>query len=431
MDKKLKIFTIFASTKAWLISILCLVSLEISHASPIEFWLTGQESFNNKEECSIYPVCFCQTINPSDTLRLDIRDSTDGTNYLVIYRDDGSIWKNYTFSATGFDHHQYLLIVGESGDWDDVEDRKLIFKISNTSIAAIIAPTSWSNSAGLGSAFTKSATQFTASTSGIGGTTFAAKESLSLIPSGTRVIFNLTILGGGSWSGFVTVKFWNGDPDSGGIGVGTQSFTGLVSGITYNETVDLTLTGNATYVSISTNLPNTGSAENIAITVIFSQPIQVIYVSDSAVLAFSDCVEITDNQDFICTKLISYSNSTDIAGLGFPSWSPPAIYYLRIPAVFFEEQYPQEQEDLELSTDEIITLWSKMEAKKLLDIGFMPFYMHKKVQLILMMDYISIDGIEYRKRDPYTISEGGSKRHALRRAQVLLSEKDFITRNLL
>lgn len=253
------------------------MSLSISNASPIQFWLTGTDSFNQKEECSIYTVCFCQTIDPSDTLRLDIVDPTDGANNLSIYKDDGSLWQTISFTQTGFDHHQYLIIT----DWAAVLNRKLIFKIVNGST-----------------------------------------------------------------------------------------------------------------------------------------------------LAQSDCVEVTSNDDFICTKLITYSNSTDFAGLGFPSSSPSFTYYIRIPAVFFEEQYPQEQEDLELSTDEIITLWSKIEGKKLLDIGYMPFYMHKKLQLILMMDSVSIDGVDYRLRDPYQITSS-SKRSALRKAQVLLSEKDFINRNLL
>jgi hypothetical protein len=257
------------------------VSLQISNASPIQFWLTGQESFNQKEECSIYPVCFCQTFDPSDDIRLDVIDTTDGTNSLKIYKDDGSLFSTLSFTSTGFNHHQSLII--NSGSFTSLNGRRLIFKIT----------------------------------------------------------------------------------------------------------------------------------------------------SGASILAFSDCIEITDNNDFTCTKLISYSNSSDFAGLGFPTSSPSFTYNIRIPAIFFDEQFPQEQEDLELSTDEIITLWSKIEGKKLLDVGFMPFYMHLKVQMALMMDSVSIDGISWRMRDPYQITAPSSKRSALRKAQVLLSDKDFIDRNLL
>lgn len=276
------IFHIFALQRIGTI-ILLLVSLQISNASPIQFWLNGDESFNQKEECSIYPVCFCQTIDPTDTLRLDIKDITDAANTLKVYKDDGSLWNTFNFASTGSDHHQYLLIIGANGDWNTVLDRRLIFKI----------------------------------------------------------------------------------------------------------------------------------------------------YSGATLLAFSDCVEITSNDDFTCTKLISYSNSSDFGGINFPDFSPPATFYIRIPAVFFDEQYPQEQEDLELSSDEIITLWSKIEGKKLLDIGYMPFYMHLKLQMILMMDSVSIDGIYWRMRDPYQITPPSSKRSALRRAQVILSDRDFIDRNLL
>jgi len=418
MDKKLKNFTIFAFIKAWITCILCLV-ISISHANPVEFWLAGTDTFNQKDECSIYPVCFCQTFGTFDIAIFDIVDPSDTTNYLLAFFNDGTLWNTFNFSPTGFDHHQSLSIT----DWSAVVDKKLIFKVSNVG-ASILAPnTSWTDMPP-STAFGKSGTDLSRGSIDAFPLNCAAKQLLqNTIPSGTSISFviTFTISGGAPASNSVIVEFYDSDPSTGNI-IGIQTFT--VSDGTYVNTVNIILTGDAQYLVIRSTVI-VGPGKSVTITLQVGAPLYY------ATLAQSDCVEITDNEDFICTKLISYSNSTDIAGLGFPSSSPSVIYYLRIPAIFFEEQFPQEQEDLELSSDEIVTLWSKMEAKKLLDIGFMPFYMHKKLQLIMMMDYLSIDGIEYRKRDPYTISEGGSKRHALRRAQVLLSEKDFITRNLL
>lgn len=396
--------------------------LTISNANPFQFWLTGEETFNQKEVCSIYPVCFCEQIDPSEYIgRLDIIDTTDSANYILVYLDDGSIYAQYQFSI-GNDHHQYLFITDSV---QSLENRKILLKITSASTVKLTVPSSWSDALG-GFSFTKSSTQFTASHTGAGGRTYAAKKLLqSSIPSGTLIKFPFTILGGGSWLGFVSVVFYDSDPDSGGTPVGTQSFSGLTSGITYNENVSITLTGDATYIVISTLLPNTGSAENIVITI----PVgYILFAPDNTVLASTDCIDIVSDD---CTQLIKYSNSTSFAGLDFTLSSPSTDFQLRIPAVFFEENYPQEQEDLELSDDTIVTLWSKIEAKKTLDIGYMPFYMHLKLQMILMMDDVTIDGVSYRLRDPYQITPSSSKRSALRRASVVLSQKDFIDRNLL
>jgi hypothetical protein len=148
-------------------------------------------------------------------------------------------------------------------------------------------------------------------------------------------------------------------------------------------------------------------------------------------VAHSDGIDLTD-YDTDSTVLMEYSNSSSIAGLHFSEASPtPPNFYLRVPAVFFFENYPQEQEDLELSNDTIVTLWSKTEIVRTMEFGFMPDYMHKKISLITQMDTLIIDMKYWRRREGYQISQGSSKRYPLRKSTMNLVQQDFINRNVL
>jgi hypothetical protein len=142
----------------------------------------------------------------------------------------------------------------------------------------------------------------------------------------------------------------------------------------------------------------------------------------------SDCLDIRESQE--CTELMTYSNHKNFAGLVYEGFSPVPTFNLRVPVVFFHESFPQEEEVHPLSDDTWIRLNSRMERKKLFDIGYVPYYMHQKIQLILMHDNIEIQGEQWKKRDSYNIEEG-SKRFPKPKATVLLTDKNFIERNVI
>jgi hypothetical protein len=146
------------------------------------------------------------------------------------------------------------------------------------------------------------------------------------------------------------------------------------------------------------------------------------------VVATSDCISIRESHS--CTIQIQYTNSKDFNGIVYDDSSPVPTFYLRIPAIFFEEDNPAEQEDHELSSGEIVRLYNKLEKRKKLDIGFLPPYMHEKIQLILMHDSITIDDAEWIRREVYEKIEG-NKRYPLKRAMVYLHDKNFIKENQL
>lgn len=145
----------------------------------------------------------------------------------------------------------------------------------------------------------------------------------------------------------------------------------------------------------------------------------------------SDCLDVKTSHD--CTNLITYRNTTNFAGLNYASASPETTFSVRVKSVFFHEEPFDESEDHELSSDTMVQIWAKLERKKQLEIDFIPYYFHEKLRLILSHQEVEVNGTDYikKKEDPYTIVRTGNKRYPLQRGNVLLTDKNFIKRNLL
>ncbi len=151
--------------------------------------------------------------------------------------------------------------------------------------------------------------------------------------------------------------------------------------------------------------------------------IQLVVAVLAGPVAKSDCLHF---HDVDCSVLLEYSNSTNFDNLNY-SASPPPTFQLRIPAMFFEEKNPQEQEDLPLSNGVIVTLRSEIQEKTLLDTGYMPNYMHKKLQKVLMHETITIEGTQWKKRDSY--DDNPVKKYNLKRASVWLTKYNSVEKN--
>lgn len=108
----------------------------------------------------------------------------------------------------------------------------------------------------------------------------------------------------------------------------------------------------------------------------------------------SDCIDVKESHN--CTALINYTNATDFDGIVYDT-SPQPDFNIRIPAQFWKQDNPMEQEDSELSNGVIKTRRQTISEKQLLEVGYMPNYMHKKLQKILMHDTITIDGDQWKK----------------------------------
>lgn len=147
--------------------------------------------------------------------------------------------------------------------------------------------------------------------------------------------------------------------------------------------------------------------------------------STETVVAYSDCIDVRTEQE--CTKLITYTNSSNFDGIDYETANP--IFYLRVPAMFHEEDNPMTVEDLELSNDEIVILRQDIKEKRKLETGYMPNYMHKKLQKVLMHDTVTIDGDNWARRDAYETNP--IKNYLLKMASVWLTKINSIDRNII
>lgn len=164
---------------------------------------------------------------------------------------------------------------------------------------------------------------------------------------------------------------------------------------------------------------------------ICNKEIQLKIIDDTSPeseVAKSDCLDIRTTQRV--TQLITYGNvNRNFAGLVYVDASPDIEFQIRIPAIFFHSQPAMEQKGIDLTSKSINT-YSQFKNKRLLETDYMPDYMHKKVMQVLMHHYVLIDGREWVAQDPYEIVEA-DRRWPLRKAKVLLTDKNSIIRNIL
>lgn len=138
----------------------------------------------------------------------------------------------------------------------------------------------------------------------------------------------------------------------------------------------------------------------------------------------TDCLDV--RRVHHCTKLIEYTNSDDFDGIIYDV-SPQPTFYLRVPAQLLEDENPQTQEDLELSDGTIVTVRQTIQEKSIFKLGFMPPYMHTKVQKILMHDTVIIDDQQWKRRDAYEAPR--IEDYPLKKGEVLLTKYNSVLKN--
>lgn len=142
----------------------------------------------------------------------------------------------------------------------------------------------------------------------------------------------------------------------------------------------------------------------------------------------SDCLHVKALWDE--TVLITYSNDRNYASLNYTLVTPDPEFSIRIPATFFHERFPEEKEVIQLSNSRSIQLNAQVMAQRLLEIGPMPYYMHRKLKLILKHQFVTIDFQDWVQSENYDMVES-SRRNPWRQGKVWLNEKDYILRNVL
>lgn len=408
--------------------------MTFSDALPIQFWDVDEDTYNESDDvCGIEHFCYCQDWEFEDTILIQFQDDSGYDFYLAAVDPNGVVAANmpdiFNESGNTFSLNVDLSAIGQSPG----KFQFLILR-SPLTIYSMGAPSTWSD---VGTPFdSKTATQFVEN--GLTSTTRIASKAMALQGGATvRVEYAVAITG--AFSGTVQVLF-SVSNTAGGASAGisdwdltTFQYQFTAPG-TYNIVQVITILNPPSAAANFLNVTLTGlsmsGGPNVTIT-----PDLTTVVALGNIEKKSDCLNLyvadsDEDNEANCNKVITYSNDSNVFDIDYESGSPSAEFSIRLPLRFFHESYPQEEEVHALSTDEWLTLWSRLERKKLLEVGFVPYFMHKKLQMILMHDNISIDGEQWVRRDPYEI-EKGRMSYPLKKATVWLTDKNTIERNLI
>lgn len=403
----------------------------ISDALPIQFWLSDCETYNEKEVCGVHHKCWCHPWQCDDEITIQFTDDTNDDYTLSILDENGDEIQSYEFLkqvvitspymdelSTGTNHGSGLTWTTGSNPTVTGLTTGLITKrfrvpIINALANEVINFTvnlDFNNLGGSGGTFNTtpifyifdSAMEHSVQVGGgdLGGVYISAGnkiETHSLTPDFAPAYLVVTFEYTGS-GGFT-------------MGVDINSMT-IDNEETYRSVYSLGITP-----SVSPDLCNQRIRFEIINTT--SSPDQTV--------AKSDCIDIRDSHD--CTTLVSYSNNRNFAGLIYEDVSPETTFQIRVPAIFFHERFPEEDNAIEL-TSGIIKTSGVVKAQTLFETDYMPYYMHKKLKLIFKHQTININDQNWIKEEAYEISEG-DRRWPVKKAKCFLTESNFVQRAVL
>lgn len=434
------------------------IHMTISDALPIQFWLNDCPTYNEKESCGVHSFCWNQKFHCDDEIRLQLTNTEEDQELSLQLLDvDGNMLFEIPFDSV--DQNTQTAITPE------LQFINTDFQANITGWSSFGGSDRVSSSAGAAWAYSGGAARafsFSASKTKYFATQRPDNPGLGW-PAGNYAVRITANSNGGSNLNVKVYSMTDGDSQT----LITSVSDGVIpnDGDTHIVNVTFTLPIYTSYLAFSFDgTPATTISLNVEEMFITSAPNEdTIYSRTVYDLAFTPselspeiCNEkvqfvIVDNNaspaeiaksDFIefstelgCTELIKYRNQRNFAGIDYENLyddSSPAeaeYFYLRIPAVFFHQQFPGESEAIELSDSKFITLNGVMREQTRLETDYMPYYLHKKIQLILMHQYVEIDSRRWTKQDAYEIQEG-NKRYPLKMAKCWLTERNFVARNV-
>lgn len=390
----------------------------VSNALPIQFWPADQDTYNESEVCGVETFCFCQPVQCDDTIYVQVTaEDEDLTDFGIAFIDSEGVIVYSSFFGAG-PTVTFSIVPQIFGICDD-EYQVVIY--DSTGVETLPQAQDWVDT-GLVPFIIASAGIFTAQHSNPSDNSIA--ETPFSAPQNTEYVIRIGVTISGATGAFSTIAAIQ--PVGGDILNDPSEYTFTANG-TYSVDLRIKVFLNPQTTMTAIISTSTITGDPITVTITFT-PETPIYLDDSSITYKSDCLDIRTSQP--CTELVTYSNHKNFAGLVYEGITPTPEFSIRLPVVFFHESYPQEEEVHPLSNDTWIRLSSRIERKKLFDLGYMPYYMHQKTQLVLMHDNIEIQGEQWKKRDSYNIEEG-SKRYPKPKANVLLTDKNFIKRNVI
>ena len=392
--------------------------MEISNALPVQFWLTGCATYNEHFPDGVHHKCFCAPWECDDEILIQFKDDPSQNFSLLVYDES----EENLLDTIAIDEVQvgvYQLAYIPEGDGSpDVCDTKIKLKIRrDQGLQGVSLPalSLWANSGGSGDPWNLSSTPNVSNTF-LGSSSEELYADFAFIPG---VTYNITV--NFSCSNSVLGLFTVAVTDGSFVTQFSQTTSGGSSGDNVANTLSFTATYSTTRITIS--LSFSASTNTTTITSVEGQRT----VGDSEIVAKTDCLDIQNSHEN--TVLLTYSNVRNFAGLVFSGTSPDVTFQIRIPAIFFHQRFPEEDEVIELSS-ELVTLNGTVRKQRLLDVDYAPYYFHEKLKLILKHQILTIFNRQWVKQEAYDVTEG-DRRWPVKKAKCWISEKDFVHRNIL
>lgn len=391
--------------------------ITFSDANPVQWWLIDCDTYNEEERYGQYSRCFCAPWECTDEIKTQFQDEAGQNFVLLIYDDELSLLDSIPVEET--EDGVYLIAFTPSDNTPDFCDKKIqlqIRKEAGTQGVTMPALNTFVNDGGPGTAWSLGATPSV--TRALIGSSEILYADFAFI-AGVVYTVNLAF----SATGSATCQLFLQIQDS-SFAVqfsGSDTFNGA-----HTDTISVTFTATAS----TTRIGITASwASNNSETITITELTATRTVGEAEIMAKTDCLNVKAEQ--LGTILIEYSNFRNYAGIINNNGSPDLIFYLRIPAVFNEERFPETDEPLQLSNNRIISLNSQVKKQRLLKTDQMPNYMHLKMMEVLKHQFVTIDDVDYVKEEPYEQVENSNKRWPMRRYTCWLTEKEYVVRNIL
>jgi hypothetical protein len=387
----------------------------ISDALPVQFWLAGCATFNQHEAAGVFHKCFCAPWECDDEIKVQFTDDPAQNFSLEIYDDEGDLLGSVDFEEPYVGVYESTLNIAQ--DSPDICDQQIQLKIKrNQGLQGVSLPAlnTWQNDGGAGDPWSLGSSP-NVTLSLFGTSTENLYVDYAFIVGVTYTII-IDLSASGNSTGIFTVAVTDGSF----VTQFSETTSGFSSGSHSTDPLIFTATADTTRIAVAFSLAGTG---NIAIDAANGQR----SVGDSEIVAYTDCLDIRQNHEE--TILLTYSNHRNFAGLKYDGTSPQTEFNIRIPAIFFHQRFPEEDETMELSS-ELVTLSGTLRKQRQLDVDYVPYYFHEKLKLILKHQILTVFNKQWIKQEAYEIVEG-NRLSPLKKAKCWLSDKEFVHRNIL
>jgi hypothetical protein len=416
----------------------------ISDALPIQFWLVDCDTYNEREVCGVHRKCWCQPWECNDPIIIQLTETDSRPYALNVYDEDDQLIASMDMDNTPLNDVAAIpAIPGEESSVDDLPPLSSGVNIAGSgenwttgSNPSVTLPGSvgthesdkWANNYSFiedyDYEFTINLDHDSAVTIDFyildsSNNVLYSDSSQALLSGPSNFIFSFTAIAGMAKYSIVVSHVIVGAPISDNdIDINTITATQTTPETPEVPYVPATIFLNQVSFIPSETSPNL--CERIQLKI-------VDLTSPDTIVAKSDCIDIQNNHD--CTMLWRYSNNRNFAGLIYEDISPETTFSIRIPAIFFHDRFPEEDNVIQL-TESIEKLSGTLTSQRLLETDYIPYYMHRKIQLILKHQTVLIDGQYWTKQEPYEIQDG-DRRWPVKKAKCFLTEKNYVQRAIL